>query len=99
MWEATGDESFKKLGLRLLESAIQPGKFSLNDIRGMDFMAAWALGVMSGDMDDAIERVKPAIPMLLRRGGHPLRRLHMLKELDERGMIDDRDVGNRAGVI
>ena len=40
-----------------------------------------------------------AIPMLLRRGGHPLRRLHFLKELDERGLIDDNAVGNRGGII
>ena len=45
--------------------------------------------------EDAIERVRRAIPMLLRRGGHPLRRLHFLKELDERGLINDKDVGNR----
>ena len=50
-------------------------------------------------MDGTISRVKRAIPMLLRRGGHPLRRLHFLKELDERGMIDDSQVGTRGGVI
>jgi len=65
----------------------------------MDFFAAWALGKMTGDMDGVIERVARAIPMLLRRGGHPLRRLQFLKELDERGMINDGDAGNRAGVI
>jgi hypothetical protein len=36
---------------------------------------------------------------VLRRGGHPLRRLHFLKEMDERGLIDERQVGNRPGVI
>ena len=82
-----------------LEKAIQPGSFSLNDVRGMDFFAAWALGRMTGDMDGAIDRVLRAIPMLLRRGGHPLRRLHFLKELDDRGLLDDAAAGNRAGVI
>lgn len=99
LWEATGDESFRKLGMRLLKAAIQPGSFSLNDVRGMDFMAAWALGRMTGDMDDVLQRVRSAVPMLLRRGGHPMRRLHFLKELDERGLIDDKDVGNRPGKI
>lgn len=98
-WEYTGDEDFRALGVRLLEQAIKPGSFSLNDARGMDFFAAWALGQMTGDMDGAIERVRRAAPMLLRRGGHPLRRLHFLKELDERGMIDDKQVGVRGGVI
>jgi len=99
LWEATGDEFYRQLGVKLLEQAIQPGSFSVNDVRGMDFLAAWALGRMTGDMEAAIERVSRAIPMLLRRGGHPLRRLHFLKELDERGLIDDSAVGNRAGAI
>jgi pyridoxine/pyridoxamine 5'-phosphate oxidase len=50
-------------------------------------------------MDGAVRAVERAIPMLLRRGGHPLRRMHFLKELDERGLINDKDVGNRAGAI
>jgi len=99
MWEVTGDESFRKLGVRLLKQAIQPGSFTLNDTRGMDFMAAWALGRMTGDMDDVLKRVESAILMLLRRGGHPMRRLHFLKELDERGLINDKDAGNRQGKI
>jgi hypothetical protein len=99
LWEATGQEEFRTLGVRLLKAAIKPGSFSLNDVRGMDFFAAWALGRMTGDMDGAIKIVASAVPMLLRRGGHPLRRLHFLKELDERGMINDKDVGNRAGAI
>lgn len=99
LWEATGDEQFRKLGVRLLRQAIKPGSFSVNDMRGMDFFAAWTLGRMTGDMDAVIATVRQAIPMLLRRGGHPLRRLHFLKELDERGLIDDRDVGNRPGTI
>ncbi|NQT85223.1 glycoside hydrolase family 127 protein, partial [bacterium] len=99
LWELTGDETFRKLGIRLLDAAIQPGSFSVNDVRGMDFFAAWTLGIMTGDMEGVIDRVKQAIPMLLRRGGHPLRRLHFLKEADERGLINDKDVGNRAGVI
>ena len=95
LWEATGLEEFRALGVRLLENAIQPGSFTLNDTRGMDFFAAWALGRMTGDMDGAVNRVASAVPMLLRRGGHPLRRLHFLKELDERGMINDDKVGHR----
>ena len=65
----------------------------------MDFLAAWMMGKLTGDMDAVIEIVRQAIPMLLRRGGHPLRRLHFLKELDERGLIDDLQVGTRGGVI
>ncbi len=99
LWEVTGREEFRKLGVRLLDQAIQPGSFSLNDVRGMDFFAAWSLGRMTGDMDGAIKRVEAAIPMLLRRGGHTLRRLHFLGELDRRGLIQDKEVGNRPGVI
>lgn len=99
MWEVTGDEYFRTLGVQLLKQAIKPGAFSLNDVRGMDFLAAWALGVMTGDMDGVIKTVSSAIPMLLRRGGHPLRRMHFLNELDKRGMLDERLVGNRAGAI
>jgi hypothetical protein len=99
LWEATGEEDFRSMAVRLLSQAIQPGSFSLNDVRGMDFFAAWALGRMTGDMEDAIRRVERAIPMLLRRGGHPMRRLHFLKVMDERGLIDDKQVGNRAGTI
>jgi hypothetical protein len=82
-----------------LKQAIQPGGFTLNDVRGMDFLSAWALGRMTGDMESVIKIVESAIPMLLRRGGHPLRRMNFLKELDERGLIDDKMVGNRAGAI
>lgn len=99
LWELTGDKSFRDLGVRLLRQAIKPGSFSLNDVRGMDFFAAWALGRMTGDMDSVIKTVESAVPMLLRRGGHPIRRLHFLKEMDERGLIDDSQVGNRAGLI
>jgi len=99
LWEVTGEEFYRKLGVRLLDTAIQPDRFTVNDIRGMDFFAAWALGRMTGDMDEVIRRTQRAVPMLLRRGGHPLRRLHFLKELDERGMIDDRQAGTRPGAI
>ncbi|OGV63472.1 MAG: hypothetical protein A2498_09265 [Lentisphaerae bacterium RIFOXYC12_FULL_60_16] len=99
LWELTGEAEFKDLAVKLLKQCIKPGSFSLNDARGMDFFAAWMLGRMTGDMESVIETVKSAVPMLLRRGGHPIRRLHFLKELDERGMIDDRFVGSRGGVI
>ncbi|MBM4032012.1 MAG: hypothetical protein FJ291_09530 [Planctomycetes bacterium] len=99
IWEVTGDEQVKGLLLKLLKAAIQPGSFSANDARGMDFFAAWILGRLTGDMDGVIKTVERAIPMLLRRGGHPLRRMHFLKELDERGLINDKDAGSRAGAI
>ena len=99
LWEVTGAEDFRSLAVQLYRQAIQPRNFSLNDFRCMDFFAAWALGRMTGDMDDAIRRVESAIPMLLRRGGHPLRRLHFLKELDSRGLLNDKDVGNRPGAF
>jgi len=99
MWEVTGEEEFKELAVKLLRVAIKPGSFSLNDARGMDFFAAWILGRLTGDMDGAVKLVERATPMLLRRGGHPLRRLHFLKELDERGLIDDKQSGTRGGVI
>jgi hypothetical protein len=95
LWEQTADTAFHDRGVRLLKQFMKPETFTLNDARGMDFFGAWALGMMTGDMDDAIARVANVIPMLLRRGGHPLRRLHFLKELDERGLIDERDVGTR----
>ena len=99
LWEVSGEADFQDLAIKLLRQAIQPGSFSLNDVRGMDFFAAWILGRLTGDMEGVLKLVERATPMLLRRGGHPLRRLHFLKELDTRGLIDDRFVGNRAGVI
>jgi hypothetical protein len=99
LYEVTGKAEFRNLAVRLLKTAIKPGSFSLNDARGMDFFAAWILGRLTDDMDGVLETVKSAVPMLLRRGGHPIRRLHFLKELDERGLIDDRFVGSRGGVI
>ena len=99
LWEVTGEEEFRSLGVRLLKQAIRACFFYVNDARCMDFFAAWALGQMTGDMEDALKRVESAIPMLLRRGGHALRRMHFLGELDVRGLINDKEVGNRAGVI
>jgi hypothetical protein len=99
LFEVTGKAEFKNLAVRLLKTAVTPGGFSLNDVRGMDFFAAWILGRLTNDMDGVLKTVQAAVPMLLRRGGHPIRRLHVLKELDERGLIDDRFVGNRAGSI
>lgn len=99
LWEFSGQEYFRDLGVALLDKAMQPAAFSLNDIRGMDFFAAWAFGRMTGNMDEALRRVQRAVPMLLRRGGHPLRRLHFLNVLDQRDLIDDSQVGNRGGVI
>lgn len=99
IWELTEDADIKQLLLKMLRDAIKPGSFSVNDVRGMDFFAAWVLGRLTGDMTGVVTTVSQAIPMLLRRGGHPLRRLHFLKELDKRGMINDKEVGSRGGVI
>ena len=32
---------------RLLKQALKPGSFSLNDVRGMDFFAAWTMAAVS----------------------------------------------------
>jgi hypothetical protein len=95
LWEVTGEEEFRTLGVKLLKQCIKPGSFRPNDRRTMDFFAAWALGRMTGDMESVIKTVSQAIPFLLRRGGYPLRRMHFLKELDERGLIDETQVGTR----
>ncbi|MAE61271.1 MAG: hypothetical protein CMJ49_07930 [Planctomycetaceae bacterium] len=99
LWEVSGDPRYKDRAVEMLEQAINPDMFTVNDVRAMDFLSAWALGHMTGDMDALIERVKRAIPMLLRRGGHPLRRQHFLNELDKRDLIDDEQVGTRSGII
>ena len=93
MWEQTGEDELRELAVRHLRAAIVPGSFPLNDYRGLDFFSAWILGVLGGDMEDAVERVQRAIPTLLRTGGIAVRRLHFLKEMDERGLIDEEQVG------
>ena len=99
LWQQTGDEDFRTLAVKLTEQAFYPGSIAVNDDREMDFFSIWALAVMTGDTDAAIKRVDPAIPMFLRRGGNAVRRLHFLKILDERGMIDEKCVGHRPGDI
>ena len=99
LYEQTGDEKLKDLLVGLLKVAVQPENFAPNDARTMDFFTVWIYMQLTGDRDGTIERLKPVIPMLLRRGGLATRRLHFLKELDERGLIDERLVGSRGGVI
>ena len=99
LWEVSGEQRYRDRAVEMLDQALDPEMFHFNDARAMDFLSAWAYGHMTGDMDALIKRVERAIPMLLRRGGHPLRRQHFLNELDKRGLIDDEQVGNRSGVI
>ena len=99
LWEVTGDALFKRLAIQILDAAIRPARFSVNDTRNMDFFGAWILGTLTNDMDAVVKRIADAIPMLLRRGGHEMRRLHFLKVMDERGLIDEKQVGTRPGVI
>jgi len=94
LWKETEDEFYCTLAVKMIKHSFKPGSIAINDDREMDFYSIWALGVMTGDMDAAIKLVEPAIPMFLRRGGNPMRRLHFLKELDERGMIDDSHAGH-----
>jgi hypothetical protein len=94
LWQETNDEFYRSMVVKMIKQSFKPGSIAINDDREMDFYSIWALGVMTGDMDAAIKLVEPAIPMFLRRGGIPVRRLHFLKELDERGMIDETKVGH-----
>ena len=94
LWQETGDEFYRSLVVKMMKQSFQPDSIAINDDREMDFYSVWALGVMTGDMDAAIKLVQPAIPMFLRRGGNPVRRLHFLKELDERGMLDQAKIGH-----
>jgi len=63
-----------------------------DDGRAHNFYAVWGAHRMTGD-DSWIERMKPGISILLKLGGHQVRRLHFLKLLHERGMINDDTVG------
>jgi len=81
-----------------LKVAVEPSNFNVNDIRAMDFLTVWIYMQLTGDTD-VINRLAMVTPMLLKRGGHPVRRLQFLKEMDERGLIDEKQVGTRAGVI
>ncbi len=98
IWEHTRDEELKTLLVNILKEAMRLERFQVNDARTMDFLAAWIYLRLTGDIA-FLDRIQPVIPMLLRRGGHPTRRLHFLKELDDRGMIDEKLVGSRGGVI
>jgi hypothetical protein len=99
LWELTGAARTRDLLVAVLRQEIRPGRFHGNDVRTLDFFAAWMLAELTGDVEDTLARVQQAVPFLLRRGGHPLRRLHFLRMLDERGLLDDRDAGNRPTVI
>ena len=94
LWKETDDEFYRSLAVKMIKHSFRPGSIAINDDREMDFYSIWALGVMTGDMEAAIKLVELAIPMFLRRGGNPVRRMHFLKELDERGMIDETKVGH-----
>jgi hypothetical protein len=102
VWEETRDpekkREIKDLLVNLLKIAVGPENFNVNDARTMDFLSVWIYMRLTGDTA-IVDRLAPVIPMLLKRGGHPVRRLHFLKELDDRGMIDERLVGSRAGTI
>lgn len=102
VWEQTHDPKVKAevkdLLVGLLKVAVQPESFNVNDARAMDFLTVWIYMRLTGDTE-VINRLSMVIPMLLKRGGHPTRRLHFLKELDERGLIDEKIVGARGGVI
>ena len=99
IWEHTQDEKIKKLLLAFLENFVHPENFNLNDARVMDFYAAWIYIILTGKRQETLKKLQSVIPMLLRRGGHAMRRLHFLKILDEEGLIDEQLVGNRAGAI
>lgn len=99
IWEVSGNEEIKELLIALLKKFLRPESFNLNDARAMDFMSVWIYIQLTGDREGALTRLKGVIPMLVRRGGHALRRLHFLKIMDEEGLIDDTQAGNRAGVI
>jgi hypothetical protein len=99
LYEVTGDTAVRELLLALLDKAVVPANFGLNDARAMDFFSAWALIQLTGDEAAVLERLRAVVPMLLRRGGHPLRRLHFLEVMDRHQLIDEQQVGNRPGVI
>jgi rhamnogalacturonyl hydrolase YesR len=99
VWEETADDAVRTLLLAMLEAFVKPENFSLNDCRGMDFYAAWAYAQLSGDRRRVLDTLAAPARMLLRRGGHPLRRLHYLALMDEEGLIDDSEVGSRGGTI
>jgi len=85
IWEVTGDEKIKTLLIALLDKLVHdPGRFSIDDSRGMDYFAVWAYLHLTGD-DSVLETLREAIDNFLKKGGHEMRRLHFLGYLDARG--------------
>jgi len=93
IWELSNDNQLRMLLVKLLEKAVIPENYNPNDARTQDYFSAWVLAELSGNARDVVRRLSRAIPMLLRKGGHPLRRLHFLKMLDDLGLLDDSKVG------
>ena len=86
VWEVTQDDDIKTLLVALLEKFCDPSRFSLDDSRGMDFMAVWAYIHLTGDLA-VIDKLKDPIDNFLQKGGHAMRRLHFLGTLDEQGKL------------
>ena len=76
-----------RLRVALLEKMMDPSRFSVNDSRGMDFMSVWAYLKLTGDMN-VLETLREPIRNFIKKGGHEMRRLHMLKVLDEAGWLE-----------
>ena len=87
-WEQTGDGEVRRLLIALLEKLCVPERFSVDDARGMDFQSVWQYVHLTGDLG-VIEKLRKPIENFLKKGGHPLRRLHFLKVLDEQGRLTD----------
>ena len=84
LWEATGDEEVRELLVTLLQERMAPERFSVDDSRGMDFFAVWAYIRLTAD-ETVVEKLRRPIDNFLEKGGHPMRRLHFLGYMDERG--------------
>ena len=90
LWELTGDEEMKTLLAGLLEKLIDPSRFGVNDSRSMDFQSVWARIQLTGDMS-VLETLRDPIGNFIKKGGHSMRRLHMLKLLDEVGWLEEAE--------
>jgi len=88
IWEQTGDEEIKTLLIGLLKKLCSPERFGVNDSRSMDFQGVWQYIHLTGDLS-VLETLRKPILNFLEKGGHPMRRLHFLKVLDEQGWLKD----------
>tara|TARA_B100001013_G_scaffold235410_1_gene144871 strand:- start:2838 stop:3248 length:411 start_codon:yes stop_codon:yes gene_type:complete len=77
-------EDIKELLVNVLKAHCVSERFSIDDERDMDFFAAWAYVQLTGD-EEIVDRLKDPINNFLEKGGHPMRRLHFLGYLDEKG--------------